>query len=99
METALPASTNTLTLAQIQRVYQRIVKEGVKLGDRYHLSGLIASAGFDGHSVSINNEDVYLHVFFDRDFAFDCDSEADRDAFVVLLRSLDPECTAEQLFL
>lgn len=63
-------------------VYQKIVDEGVKVGDEYRLNGLYAFSDHDGYTLFIRDTYVTLTVFFHNKLNLDFRKRIHRDEFI-----------------
>ena len=71
------------------RVFHKIVSCGERVGNDYHLHGLVAYTDFDGYTVTIRNDYVCLSIFFHNRFSIDYSSFKEKTLFLEKINTLD----------
>jgi hypothetical protein len=71
------------------RAFGVILAEGKRVGNEYHLNGLVAYADHDGYTVTIRNDYVQLDVFFHNKFSFNYSSRKEKSLFLEKINALD----------
>nr|WP_010131332.1 DUF3081 family protein [Microbulbifer agarilyticus] len=79
-----------IDVKQALRVFNRVTKDGKKVGDEWQFYGLTASTDFDGYTVFLRSNRVELTIFFHNKFKVECSNALDLENFVDLLKKLDP---------
>lgn len=81
--------SSVINIRQALRVYEKVTEQGERIDGEYHYRGLVASAGYDGYTVTLRNDYVTLDIFFHNKFHFEFLNKKERDAFLDKVMLLD----------
>ena len=81
--------SDKVDVRQALRVFNTIMEHGEQRGGESHLGGIIASAGYDGYTVTLRNDYVTLNVYFHNKFSLDFSSRQQLMLFLDKLAALD----------
>ena len=71
------------------RAFGTMLAEGQRVGNEYHLNGLVAYTDHDGYTVTIRNDFVKLDIFFHNKFSFNYSNRKEKLLFLEKINALD----------
>ena len=71
-----------ISIRKALRVFHKILSEGERAGDHYHLNGLTAYSDFDGYTATLCNDYVSLSIYFHNKFSFTFSNRKERSLFL-----------------
>jgi hypothetical protein len=72
-------------------VYNHIVSNGEKQGDKYVLGELSAWHDFDGYTCFLGYKELTMSLYFHGKFAYDYENESTREEFITLIEKMESE--------
>jgi hypothetical protein len=88
-------SGTKISVSQALRVYQIVMDQGSRQGDARHFGGLIATADFDGYTVTLSDGTVTLRLLFHSKFSLDSPNGRALEQFIRKLQRIDRHEAAE----
>ncbi|ACV26160.1 DUF3081 family protein [Kangiella koreensis] len=78
-----------IDIRQALRVFQIIVEQGERRGNRHYFKGIYATSGFDGYDVELTDEKVTLSIYFHSRFDLGYKNQLDKEAFLDRIAKID----------
>jgi len=76
-----------MSLSKYLIVFNRILSQGEKIDDKYHLGELYAWHDLDGYSCFIGYKEVVMNLYFHGRFSYDYVDEVQLNEFKALVHS------------